>query len=332
MTEVIIKLLNSLKDTGLQMDEQKTYLAIEKVLDNYNIQSKSTALTVTTDIPDHAKIFFACKKLEGLSKTTLRNYAYTLRHFSDTVYKPVSSITTTDIRVYINSFDGKVKQSTIETKIYCLKSFFGWLRDEEYISKDPTNKIAIPKQPKRMREGLSVENLELSRNACIDARERAFLEFYLSTGCRVSEVIGLKLSDIKNNSIKVIGKGDKERVVFLNEKAMMYLKMYMNSRNDRNDNSDYIFVSDRKDRKTGIYKPIGSRAIEDVFTKIGKRCGLHLHPHLMRHTFASMMLKNGASLRVIQEMLGHSDPKTTNVYAKVSSFMLQTEHQRCAVA
>ncbi len=329
MTEIIIKLLESLKSTGAVIDEHKAYLAVETVLDNYNIQSKSTALTVTTDIPEHAKIFFSCKKLEGLSKSTLKNYAYEIRRFSEQVCKPVSMITITDIRVYINNYTNAVKSSTIETKIYCLKSFFGWLHEEEYISKNPTKKIVIPKKPSRMREGLSVEQLESARNACLNSRERAFLEFYLSTGCRVSEVVGLKLTDIKNNSMKVIGKGNKERIVFLNEKALMYLKMYINSRTDK---SDYIFTSERMDRKTSLYKPIGARAIEDVFTKIGKRCDLHLHPHLLRHTFASMMLKNGASLRAIQEMLGHSDPKTTNVYAKITNIQLMHEHQRCAVA
>jgi len=329
MTEVIIKLLESLKKAGVQMDENRASLAIERVLDGYNISTKSTALCVTTDIPDHFKIFCACKRLEGTAKDTLENYAYIIRHFAENVYKPVAQITTTDIRIYIDAFGDTIKSSTKETKIYCLKSFFGWLHDEEYISKNPAKKVATPKQPKRLREGLTVEQLELSRNACVDARERAFIEFYLSTGCRVSEVIGLKLTDIKNNAIKVIGKGDKERFVFLNEKAMMYLKMYINGRKDK---SDYIFVSDRMDRKTGLFKPIGSRAIEGVFNKIGKRSELHLHPHLMRHTFATMMLKNGASLRVIQELLGHSDPKTTNVYAKVSNVMLQIEHQRCAVA
>lgn len=329
MTEIIIKLIESLNLAGLSMDENMAYLAIETVLDNYTIQTKSTELTVTTDIPEHAKIFFSCKRLAGLSKSTLKNYAYTLRHFSDTVCKPVSAITTTDIRVYINKFTNTLKSSSIETKIYCLKSFFGWLHEEEYISKDPTKKIVIPKKPIRMREGLTVEQLESARNACTDARDRAVLEFFLSTGCRVSEVIGIKITDIKNNSIKVVGKGNKERLVFVNDKAMMYLRIYLNSRRD---NSDILFTSERVNRKTGQFKPIGARAIEDIFKSIGKGCGLHLYPHIFRHTFATMMIKNGASLRVIQEMLGHSDPKTTNVYAKVSHVMLQNEHQRCAVA
>jgi len=118
-------------------------------------------------------------------------------------------------------------------------------------------------------------------------------------------------------------------MVFLNEKAMMYLKLYVNSRKD---DSDFIFTAERKDRKTNVYKPIKERAVENIFNDIGERCNLHLYPHIFRHTFATMMVKNGASLRAVQELLGHSDPKTTNIYAKITNIQLLHEHQRCAVA
>jgi len=202
--EIVYKLIDALKFAG-NIDENKAIIAIESVFEGYNITPKGTALAVATDMPEMIKYFLASKLRESrLSKKTIKNYRYTLRHFSDMVYKPVNQITTNDIRIYLNGFGDRVKASTIETKIYCLKSFFGWLHREEIISKNPTSKLIVPKKPERSREGLTVEQLESARNACVNARERAVLEVYLSTGCRVSELTGKRLSEIKNNTLYVI--------------------------------------------------------------------------------------------------------------------------------
>lgn len=322
--------MEQLKKNGLQMDDNVTYMSIETALQNYTITAKSTALTLLTDIPDMVRYFFACKKLEGIANSSLKNYGYTLRHFSDCVNKPVAAITINDIRNYLYNLSKRgIKESTIESKIYCLKSFFGWLSGEGYITGNPTFKIVVPKKPSTLREGLTVEELELARNACKIPRDRALLEVLLSTGCRVSEIVGLKLTDIKNNSIKVLGKGNKERIVFLNAKAMMYLKIYVKKRMDK---SDYMFSALRRDVMTDLYNPIKVKAIEDAISNVGKRSELHLYPHIFRHTFATMALNNGAKLEEVQDMLGHSDPKTTRIYAKTSQDSLQTVHKKSAVA
>jgi len=329
MTEVIIKLLEAIKETGVEMDELRAYLAIETVLERYTITPKSTELTVATDIPDKFRIYCACKRLEGMALSTIKAYGYIVRSFSDAIAKPLSTITLNDIRAYISFLSKKLKPSSICSQLNCLRSFFGWLRHEKYISENPVEGMKNPKLPKRIKKGLSVVQLEVARNNCRTARDRALLEFLLSTGCRVSEVTNLHLSDIINNSIRVIGKGDKERIVFLNEKAVMYLKIYVNSRKDK---SDFIFTSERINKKTNEYYPIGCRAIEDALKKFGLKGGLHLHPHLFRRTCASMLAKNKAAFLTIQKLLGHCDPKTTLGYVSVSDESLQMEHMQCAIA
>ncbi len=329
MTEIIINVMEALKKIGIQMDDHRAYLAVETVLEGYNFTTKSTALVVGTDIPDKFKIFYACKRLDGVVAGSLKGYGYIIRRFSDVIAKPIAAITINDIRGYIHILTGRLKASSVITQINCFKSFFGWLRREKYISEDPTEGIKTPKPPKRTRKGLSVIQLEAVRNACQTPRDRALLEVLVSTGCRVSEIQKLRMSDIINNSIQVIGKGDKERPVFLNEKAMMYLKIYINSRKDK---SDIIFTSERINKKTGEYQPIGTRAIENVFKRVGKLCGLRLFPHLMRHTCATMLIKNKAQIYTVQRLLGHVDPKTTQVYIGASHESLQMEHQQCAIA
>lgn len=332
MTTLIIDIIEALNKHNLEMDNHIAYMAIELALEGYNITPKSTSLTLLTDIPDMVKYYFACRRLAGIEVSTLKNYSYTLRHFSDIVNKPVASISLSDIRGYLFMLTQKgLKASTMDNKINCLKSFFGWLLKEGKLSAsgDPTSTIESPKKPKRIRKGLSIEHLELSRNACESTRDRALIEVLLSTGCRLSEIIEVKLSDIHNNSFHVIGKGDKERIVYLSDKAMFYLKIYIN---DRIDKSDYMFTSERIDKKLNAYTPIHAKAIEMAINKIGKRCNLHLYPHIYRHTFASMLADQGVDLQYIQELLGHSDPKTTKIYAVVSQKSLKSIHQNSMVA
>lgn len=147
-----------------------------------------------------------------------------------------------------------------------------------------------------------------------------YLNFFLASGCRVSEPIGLKVDDILSGEFIVMGKGDKERYCYINSKAKMYIKMYIKSRKT---DSETFLISQRKP-----FKNIGTRAIEDELSKIGKRCGVHLYPHVLRHTFATNALENGASLKAVQELLGHSNCSTTEIYAKLGKSSIKAEYNR----
>jgi integrase/recombinase XerD len=230
-----------------------------------------------------------------------------------------------DIRVYLAAYTKTgVKNTTIATTISCLKSFFGWLETQDYINKSPMRKVKNIKIEKRLRKPLSQEELEMLRIACKTVREKAIVEFFYSTGCRLDEVYKLNKGDINWNtdSCMVIGKGNKERRVFLNAKARVHLWKYIASRKD---NNEALFVTGR-----GKLNRLGPRSFEEIFGDLGRRAGLtkRVHPHLLRHTMATSMLNNGASLAAVQGLLGHEDPATTQIYAELNQEELHLTHKR----
>lgn len=294
--------------------------SLEEILNKYNISSKDKEPSSSSDSEEKIHYFLACKKMEGLSDSTLKNYGYILKNFFLVINKPTNLINILDLRTYINKKATTVKASSLEPIIWALKSFFGWLLSEGYLETNPTAKLKVAKRESRIREGLTIESIEKLRNACNTPRERALLELFLSTGCRVSELVELKISNVKNGSIKVVGKGSKERFVYINEKAMMYLNLYLKSRPIE---SDYLFISHRKP-----YDFISTRTMEKEISNIGKRVDIKVFCHLLRHTFATTLINNGAPIHVVQLLLGHESPNTTEIYAKMSEDNIRNQYNK----
>ena len=217
-----------------------------------------------------------------------------------------------------------MKQSSINGQITILKSFFSWLLEEEYILKNPAKKLKRTKEPKRLRHALSKKEVELFRIACITDREKALTEFLYSTGCRLSEVVGVNISDINwaEKTLFVIGKGDKEREVCFDTRTELYLHKYINSRNDEN---EALFVTGK-----GSHNRLGGRSIEKEISKIAKRAGLdkEVFPHLFRHSFATHKLNSGISINIIQGLLGHETSATTQIYTETSRENIIHEYRR----
>lgn len=295
-----------------ELDINTLSLRLEEIMSNYEIHRKSF-LEVAQDIPEKVKLFLSSKKLEGFSNQTLSDYAIELRLFDKYMDKAAVQVTTADIRGYLSSNDD-LMMSTIGTKLSVLKSFFGWLVQEEIILRDPTSKIKTPKTPKRLPKALSIEELEITRESCETLRERAVIEVLYSTGARLSELANMKISDINVQAMnaRVIGKGDKERIVQLSFKALYHLRKYLKSRKD---DCEYLIATIRKP-----IRQMSNRAIQRVVDKIDSRVNVSVRitPHTMRHTLATNMINNGADLADVQHILGHEDPSTTLMYARVS--------------
>jgi site-specific recombinase XerD len=285
---------------------------LEEVLCNYEIQRKSN-LKLEKDIPEKIELYLASKKLEGLSLKTLKGYKGELQLFSRFCQKATALVTTADIRGYLASFN-EAKMSTIGQKLSVLKSFFAWMVKEEILLRDPTSKVNPPKKPKRLPKALTIEELEIVRESCKTLRQRALLEVFYSTGCRLSEIAGMNRDhiNIQTMSLKVIGKGNKERVVYLSFKALFHLKKYLKSRTD---DCEALFVTERKP-----YRRMGNMAIQREIDKIEKASQItkKLHPHVLRHTYATLSMDAGIELADLQHLMGHSNPSTTLVYSQVS--------------
>ena len=321
VNEVIVKIVAKMFPEDFDM-QKKLEGVCEEVLYDYNISVKSQELMIS-DIPEKAQLFLGTKRLEGLSPKTLVQYKNELIRFSNRMNRTVASITTMDLKMYFASMT-TINQNTLGSRITVLKSFFGWLVEEEYLTKNPMNKIKRPKVPKRLRKPLSKDAMEVVKDVCNTEKEKALIEFMVTSGCRASEVSELKISNINfnDNSCTVIGKGDKERVVRFSPAAKLAMQKYLKSR--KND-SNYMFGTTNKP-----YKNIGTRQIQRMVQAIKDRTELDikLHPHILRHTFCTNSVRSGMSLPSLQSLMGHCELSTTQRYFDADANQTKSEYER----
>lgn len=321
--EVIIRLVGKLTLEFPDIDQLKVRMIAEEVLYKYDVIPQENAL-VASDIEDRLIIYLACKKLDGLSIKTLKNYNYELTRFASHLIKPIAAITTMDLRMYLAQRCKNLRPSTTNTQIYTLRSFFKWLHEEGYIPLNPALKLKATKEPIRERKPLSQESVEIFRQTCITDREKALTEFIYSTGCRLSEVEGVDVAEINwhERTLSVIGKGDKQREVCFSIKAKILMQKYLLSRKG---NNEALFITSKSP-----FKRLGGRSIEREIEKIKIRSGLteNIFPHLFRHTMATHCINSGMPIHILQELMGHSTVATTQIYAKVSKENIKHEHRK----
>lgn len=322
MSRLLNELSMTLENLSPEIDVNKAKARIEELLSNYNIERKSFG-EIEKDIDEKVEFFLSAIKLEGFSETTVYDYQLELKMFSEYMSKPLAQVTTPDIRSYLSTHKD-IMQSTMGKKLFVLRSFFGWLVKEEYLLKNPTLRISPPKKPERISKGLSIEELEKVRESCETLRQRSILEVAYSSACRLSEIENMNISDInfQEMSMNVIGKGNKERTVYLSEKAMYHLKKYLESRND---DCDALFVTVRKP-----YRRMLKDSLQREIRLIEQRSKIKskLTMHILRHSFANLAMSNGIELSDLQAILGHSSPETTMVYAQVSENRKKQAHSR----
>lgn len=273
-------------------------------------------------------------KLErGLSINSIKSYEYDLILFKKFLIAnkindtPLNCKPETIKNYLYKSFSDK-KSISQARSISAIKSFFNYLIFEGYIKDSPISNIESPKQEKKLPKVLTEEEIKklinsIDLNHDFGQRNKTIIEILYGTGIRVSELINLKLSNIffKENIIKVIGKGNKERFVPLGEIASNELKIYINNRNRLkidSKSSDILFLN-RYGR--GLTRSMIFKIISDA----SKRVGLDkkISPHTLRHSFATHLIKNGADLRTIQMILGHESITTTEIYTHLDTLHLE---------
>ncbi len=307
------------------VDSIKLKVRLEEIINRYEINLKSE-VTQKEDLIANIKLYISAKRLEGLSDLTLQDYYRELLLFEFYVQKPTVNITTSDIRQYLAN-DENVSASTTGKKLSVIKTFFTWLVDEEILLKNPAARIKQVKLPKRLPKALTALELEALREACETLRERALVEVLYSTGCRLSEVSNMTKGkvDWSTCSLSVIGKGNKERIVYLNPKATYHLERYLEECEEDDNNSEYIFTTIRRP-----YRQMQNKTIQDLVDKIASRTNIakNVTPHVFRHTMATLAMENGIELGDLQQLLGHESANTTLRYAAVSEERKHQAHKR----
>lgn len=276
------------------------------------------------------------------SPLTIENYLADIRHFRDFMVRRKESfswpqVTVLDIRSYLALMhDNKLARRTIARRISSLRSFYRYLRREDRVKTNPFTQVRTPKLEKKLPVFLEEFeiNLLLRMPDCttvLGRRDRAILEFLYSTGCRVSELVGLTLTrvDLGNRYAILMGKGRKERLVPLGHPCVAAMEDYLR-RSRRQLMVRYqaaphqaVFVNSRG-------TPLSSRSVRRILDKYVDMCALqkHVSPHTIRHTFATHLLDHGADLRAVQELLGHVSLSTTQIYTHVTAERLTAVYEK----
>jgi len=270
---------------------------------------------------------------KGYSSNTIESYKRDLIKFLEyNKNKNINNITIEELKEYVKKLSkDKLNEKSISRNISCLKSFYKFLVIENIIESNPAETLYIPKikksLPNILTEDEVISLLDINLTDSYSYRNKAMLELIYSTGLRVSELVNLKLSDIDLNEdiVRTVGKGSKERVVPIGEFASESLKIYINNYRSsmlKKYNNDYLFLNNHGNIMTrqGFFKIIKNIAKEKGINK-------DLSPHTLRHSFASHLLKYGADLRTIQELLGHSDISTTQIYTHISNEKLKENYK-----
>lgn len=269
-------------------------------------------------------MYLSAKKTLGMSEGTIQQYKLLLTDFLKKIKVPLDKLTAEDIRLYLKERKSqrKVSDRTLDTNRIIIGSFLEWLSTERIIPSNPSKTVGKIKYTIKEKSPLDGVKLEKLRDGCIDLRERAIVEFSYSTGCRVSELCGVKITDLdlERGEVLLFGKGKKYRYAYINDCAKVHIEKYLNSRTD---NCEYLFVSKRKNTHS-----LSKYGIEKIFTEMSSRLGFKVHPHLMRHTMATNCLARGASVNVVQKILGHSNINTTMIYAHSNKDQIKEEFRK----
>lgn len=269
--------------------------------------------------------FISAKRIEGCSEKTLNYYQNTINIWLKTIDIELRGITTNDIRKYLAEFQEKNNSSktTIDNIRRIFSSFFSWLEDEDYIVKSPVRRIHKVRSEITVKETISDEQLETLRDSCTELRDLAMIDFLVSTGVRVGELVNINISDINFNERQcvVLGKGNKERTVYFNARAKVHIQNYLATRIDT---CPALFVSLAHPNNR-----LTISGIENRLRKLGQLANVgKIHPHKFRRTLATMAIDKGMPIEQVQRLLGHCKIDTTLHYAMVNQNNVKIAHRK----
>ena len=269
--------------------------------------------------------FIATKRLEGRSERTLKYYKITIEKMMKSIDKNVRAITTDDLRHYLADYqqNSNASKMSIDNIRRNLSSFFNWLEDENYILKSPVRRIHKIKTTTAVKEAYSDDEVERLRDFCTEIRDLALVDMLASTGMRIGELVQLNIEDIDFNEREcvVLGKGDKERIVYFDGRTKLHLQEYLETRKDGN---EALFVGLRKP-----HKRVTINGVELRIRQLGQAVGIRkCHPHKFRRTMATVAIDKGMPIEQVQKLLGHEKIDTTLHYAMVKQSNVKNAHRK----
>lgn len=274
--------------------------------------------------------YIKSKKVEGLSDRTINYYEGTLKKLEEWTVKSFINLTHTDIREFLVFYQelNNASKISIDNIRRILSGFFGWLELEEYIIINPMRKIPKVKFEKKVKKAFTDKEIEIMRNDLANRRNskykirnQAIFEFLLSSGVRVSELAGIDTYKVnfEDNSVVVLGKGNKERLVYFNERTSHLLQLMIKERKTDGDGALFLNLYDKR---------IGLSAVEGMIRELGERHNIEAYPHKFRRTFATRLVRKGMPIDQVQQLLGHTSLEVTLRYVESDEESLKRVHNR----
>lgn len=320
-------------------------------LSNYEVEARVTEVAIRDEDKNkqYIALFVAAKAASGRTERTLKAYKENLTRILDRLNKSADEVVAGDIKLYLAKRIrvDKVSKVCANNERLVLSSFYDWLHRNEYITKNPMYKVEAVKFQKPKKNAFSDMEVEKLRDACRTERERMIIEVLLSTWCRLSELVGIRLDEINGERVLVHGKGEKDRTVFLNAKAQVAIQKYLDKRSDTNPyllpgsvqaEGEMIFMRNgiplsrlpnwyEFPEYVSLTEPLEKGTIERVVRELGKRAKVsRAHPHKFRRTGATFALNAGMPITTISKLLGHANVAVTQVYLDINDDNLEAEH------
>lgn len=292
---------------------------LTNILDGYNLESIENE---NDNYKTYLDCFIDSKRIEGRSDKTIERYEYIISKFFKTTNIPIKNVTVFHLRNYLSEEKQRgLNDKTLNGMRNVFSSFFGWLWKEGLLKDNPCANLSSIKCLQKIRTPYNDTEIEKLKENCDSLRDKALICFLLSTGCRISEVCSLNIDNINFDKLecKVLGKGNKERIVYINDVTAMLLKRYIDSRND---NKDALFIGKGTDRMT----PSGIRS---RLHSIGDKANVeNVDPHRFRRTLATNLINHGMTIQEVATILGHEKIDTTMMYIYIAQENVKNSYKK----